>query len=204
MDEDSYLLGKQFKLLAQKTYHENGMHVAKTASVAMIDKFDLKALSNALVASVKHLGEPTMFDEILHQSSQEFMSIQDKLKQVDFKLKSYNVELLKIKKANEVYNDVYVHDMKLNDFLNKLPLADQSWINLMLVEFVLNKLYLENIYANISLPVLLVTMEQVQFVEYLQSLAIANQFVLENIILSLKLTSVQNEDQLIKKHLDTK
>ena len=44
MDEDKELLGKQFKLLAQKTYHENGIHITKTASVAAIDSFNLEAL----------------------------------------------------------------------------------------------------------------------------------------------------------------
>jgi len=33
IDDDPYLLGKQLKLFAQKSYHENGIHITKTNSI---------------------------------------------------------------------------------------------------------------------------------------------------------------------------
>jgi len=198
IDDDAYLLGKQLKLFAQKSYHENGIHITKTNSIAVIDKHDLTGLSNALVSSVRNLGEPTIYDAQKHHLSEEFMSLNEKLKTLDYKLRSFNVETIKVKKVKEVYNDLFINGIELNDFLNQLPVADQSWMNMYLLEYILNKIYYKNIYANISLPVLLVTIENQLFVDYLETIVKANQFLLENIIVSIKLTSVSNEDQLIK------
>jgi len=150
------------------------------------------------VSSVRNLGEPTIYDAQKHHLSEEFMSLNEKLKTLDYKLRSFNVETIKVKKVKEVYNDLFINGIELNDFLNQLPVADQSWMNMYLLEYILNKIYYKNIYANISLPVLLVTIENQLFVDYLETIVKANQFLLENIIVSIKLTSVSNEDQLIK------
>ena len=72
MDEDKELLGKQFKLLAQKTYHENGIHITKTASVAAIDSFNLEALSSTLISSMKHLGKVTLHDETIKEDYESY------------------------------------------------------------------------------------------------------------------------------------
>lgn len=198
MDEDKELLGKQFKLLAQKTYHENGIHITKTASVATIDSFDLKALSSTLISSIKHLGTVTSYDDMVKEDYETYADLINKLKQVELELKTYQVETLKIKKTNEVFNELLINGSKLDVFLNKLPVSDMSWVNMMLVEMILNKLYHENIYANINIPVLLSTLEQETFIEYLQTIVKANQFLLENVILSIRLSNVTYEDELIK------
>ncbi|NWH09697.1 hypothetical protein [Acholeplasma laidlawii] len=198
MDEDKELLGKQFKLLAQKTYHENGIHITKTASVATIDSFDLKALSSTLISSIKHLGAVTSHDDMVKEDYETYADLINKLKQVELELKTYQVETLKIKKTNEVFNELLINGSKLDVFLNKLPVSDMSWVNMMLVEMILNKLYHENIYANINIPVLLSTLEQETFIEYLQTIVKANQFLLENVILSIRLSNVTYEDELIK------
>src|SRR5690606_11101635 len=83
-------------------------------------------------------------------------------------------------------------------FLNKLPVSDMSWVNMMLVVMILNKLYHENISADVNIPVLLSTLEQETFIEYLQTIVKANQFLRENVILSIRLSNVTYEDELIK------
>jgi len=67
-----------------------------------------------------------------------------------------------------------------------------------MMENILGHLYDANMYANINLPVLLHTVASPMFTEYLSYIVKTNQFLLENIILSVKLTSIENEDQLIK------
>src|SRR5690606_28524791 len=104
----------------------------------------------------------------------------EKIKESKLKLKSVNVETLKANKAKEIYNDVLINDLKMVDFLNKLPLADQAWVNMYCVEHIVNSLYLSNIYANISLPVLLTTLEKELFVDYFETLVKSNQFLIEN------------------------
>ena len=198
MDEDKELLGKQFKLLAQKTYHENGIHITKTASVAAIDSFNLEALSSTLISSMKHLGKVTLHDETIKEDYESYRDLIDKLKHVQLELKTYQVETLKIKKTNEVFNELLINGSKLNIFLEKLPLSDISWVNMLLVETILSKLYHENIYANINIPVMLSTLEQETFTEYLETIVKANQFLLENMILSIHLSNITYEEELIK------
>ena len=113
MDEDKELLGKQFKLLAQKTYHENGIHITKTASVAAIDSFNLEALSSTLISSMKHLGKVTLHDETIKEDYESYRDLIDKLKHVQLELKTYQVETLKIKKTNEVFNELLINGSKL-------------------------------------------------------------------------------------------
>lgn len=52
-----------------------------------------------------------------------------------------------------------INGFKLDVFLNKLLVSDMSWVNMMLVEMILNKLYYENIYVNINILVLLLILE---------------------------------------------
>lgn len=198
LEEDGKNLGKQLKLLAQKSYHENGTHITKANSIAMIDRPNIKSLSYALIDSIRNLGEVVVFDESKHHSSEEFISLSDKLKLATYTLKSYQVEAVKINRIKEVYNEFLIQDMNLFTFLNKIAVIDQSWVNMYMVESILNRLYQKNIYANISLPFLLRTIEHEIFIEYLDLIVKANQFLLENVILSVKLTSVEQEDQLIK------
>ncbi len=198
LEEDPIILGKQFKMLAQKTYHENGVHIRKSNSISVVDKNDLRGLSNALVSSVRHLGEPTLYDTSKHPFSEEYLSLADKLKSAKLELKSTYVETIKVNKTKEVYNEVVINELSMLNFLNKLPNIDQAWVNMYFVEYILNRLYLNNIYATISLPVLLSSLESDVFVDYLELIAKSNQFLLENIVISLKLSTVKNEEQVIK------
>lgn len=198
LNEDPLVLGKQIKLIALKTYHENGIHIRKTNSVSVVHIKNLSGLSHALIHSVRNLGVATIFDDKKHIPSEEFMSLKEKIKESKLKLKSVNVETLKVNKAKEIYNDVLINDLKMVDFLNKLPLADQAWVNMYCVEHIVNSLYLSNIYANISLPVLLTTLEKELFVDYFETLVKSNQFLIENTCLSLKLGNVTYDEQVIK------
>ena len=66
--------------------------------------------------------------------------------------------------------NLLINGSKLNIFLEKLPLSDMSWVNMLLVEMILSKLYHENIYANINIPVMLSTLEQKRLVNILKRL----------------------------------
>lgn len=198
IDEDPYTLGKQFQLLAQNLFYKQGVHIGKTNSVALIDSPNLENLSYALIGSVRSLGEPVIFDASQHHLSEEFIQLNHLQKNLDYTIKSYQVETLKVKRDNEIYNRLFVGDLDLFTYLNKLPIMDQSWVNMDMMENILGHLYDANMYANINLPVLFHTVASPMFTEYLSYIVKTNQFLLENIILSVKLTSIENEDQLIK------
>lgn len=198
IDNDPYQLGKQIQSFAQKIYHENGVHIRMTNSVAIIDSFNLLNLSQAMISSVRNLGEPTFYNAQKHHMSDEYINLIDKLKQQTLKLKSYHIETIRVHKVNEVYNALAINDVDFNEFINRLPVMDQAWVNMYMVSYILNELYQKNIFANVSIPILLSTIEKVQFINYIETVVKANQFLLENIILSIKITNITDEDQLIK------
>src|SRR5690606_11933660 len=103
-----------------------------------------------------------------------------------------------VNRTKEIYNELFIDGIDLVSYLNNLPVKDQAWVNMYMAENILSKLYHKNIYANMSIPILLQTLAHHEFTDYLEQIVKANQFLLENIILSVKLTSVDNEEQLIK------
>jgi len=198
IDNDPYQLGKQIQSFAQKVYHENGVQILTTNSVAIIDNNNLSNLSHTMIRSVRNLGEPTFYNPQKDHNSDDFVNLNDKLKQQVFKLKSYHVETIRVHKVNEVYNMLLINDVELNGFMKKLPVVDHAWVNMYVISYILNELYQKNILANVSIPLLLSTIESAQFVNYIETIIKANQFLLENIILSIQMTSISDEDQLIK------
>ena len=198
LDEDYESLGRQLKLLAEKTYFGNAISIEKTSSVALTEGNNLKGLSQALIASVRSLGEVTIYDEQVHFSSDEFISLWEQLSNLEFNLRSSKVESIKLGKKTDLYNTVFIGEFDLYTFLNKISIADQSWVNMYMLENILSKIYQENLYENISLPVLLKTIEHESFIDYLEVIVKTNQFLLDNITLSIKLSNIDNEEQLIK------
>jgi len=198
IDSDAHLLGKQIQRFAQKIYHENGVHIIKTNSIASIDHFDLKGLSSAMISSVRSLGEPIAYDPQKHHLNEDFITLSEKIKKQVITMHSYHVATIKVQKANEVYNEVAIQNIRFVDFMNQLPLIDQAWVNMHIIEYVLNKLYHKNVYANISIPALMTTMEKFEFVAYLETIVKANQFLLEHIVITMYMSNVSDDDQFIK------
>ena len=91
--------------------------------------------------------------------------------------------MLKLIKNNdprykEIYNEIIVNDQRIMKYLNKVAI-DQAWINLNLIENLITILYDNNIFSNITLPVLLNILEKEMFVETLEQLIIGNGFLME-------------------------
>lgn len=196
--KDEINLGERFKTLAEKTYHQTGIHIKKTSSIAINNDSNIRNLYSALMASVRNLGEVTLFNSNNHQLNDDFIKLANSLKELDIRLNSFDVKTIKVDKLNEVYNNISINNLSFKAFLDNLVVKDQAWLNMYLIDYILSELYNNNIYANISIPVLLSTLEKDEFINYLQTIIKANQFKLEQAILSVHVDSATDEDSVIK------
>lgn len=196
--KDEINLGERFKTLAEKTYHQTGIHIKKTSSIAINNDSNIRNLYSALMASVRNLGEVTLFNSNNHQLNDDFIKLANSLKELDIRLNSFDVKTIKVDKLNEVYNNISINNLSFKAFLDNLVVKDQAWLNMYLIDYILSELYNNNIYANISIPVLLSTLEKDEFINYLETIIKANQFKFEQAILSVHVDGATDEDSVIK------
>lgn len=200
-NEDDYLVGERFKSLATKSFSKSGVNISKTNSLSLIsdENYSLKHLGDALVNSVRKLGEMTVYSSNLTNNTEEYINVIEKLKNIDFTLHSFKVNKINDNNYTEIYSELNYDNLKIKDFLSKFSSLDQSWINLYMVEYLMLELYANNIYNNnISIPLLLKTFENELLPEVLEKLVIDNKFLLNQVIISIKLANINNEEQVIK------
>lgn len=199
-NEDEFEVGERFKALASKSFSRSGINILKTNSVALIEDIDYneKHLADTLISSLRNLGMVTKYDDDITNGSDDFINLVTRLSEDNFNIKSVEVNKNNDPRYKEIYNEIIVNDQKIMKYLNKVPTNDQAWINLNLIENLITILYDNNIFSNITLPVLLNILEKEMFVETLEQLIIGNGFLMEQVILSIKITNITYEEKVIK------
>src|SRR5690554_566621 len=166
-NEDEFEVGERFKALASKSFSRSGINILKTNSVALIEDIDYneKHLADTLISSLRNLGMVTKYDDDITNGSEDFINLVTRLSEDNFNIKSVEVNKNNDPRYKEIYNEIIVNDQKIMKYLNKVPTNDQAWINLNLIENLITILYDNNIFSNITLPVLLNILEKEMFVE---------------------------------------
>jgi len=199
-NEDMYEVGERFKALASKTYQKPDMKITKGASVAFIEDtdFSLDRVSSTLASSRRNLGLTTKYDESITHDSSDFELLEDKIKQSNMLVKSWHVNKNLDGNYREIYNDVVINQTTFKQFFDKVPVVDHSWINMDAIEWLLKHHYDHHVYSAIDIPVLLSTLEKINFTEVFEHLVLANSFLMQQTILSIKITNVTYEERIIK------
>lgn len=199
-NEDMIMVGERFKSLATKSFHRQGLNFNKGNSIAVIDheNYSLKNLTNTIVHSVRNLGKITAYNNYISSDMEEYMNAFNKVNETEFQIQSLSLSSIKNPTYKEVFNDIYYGNIKFKEYLLKFPTHDQAWINMFLIEYILGELNTNNIFSNISIPILFNTLEQENFISVLEQMVIGSQFLLEQIILSVKITNVSFEEAIIK------
>lgn len=203
-NEDMHLVAERFKSLASKSFHRQGVHFTRNNSLALIDheNYSLKKLSDSLVNSVRNLGSVTEYSTDLANNIEDYIQVVEKVKATDFKLRAISISKIKDATYKEIYNEVSFGNVKVVEYLSKYPTYDQPWINMYIIEYLLSELYTNNVFTNINIPVIFNTLEEENFISELEKMVLGNQFLLEQIILSIKINNVTNEEQVIKNILN--
>lgn len=198
--EDPVLVGERFKSLATKTYHRSGIHISKTNSVASVnnDDFTLQNLNSAMINSLRQLGELSFYESSMNYNYNDYINTVEKIHKSIIDIKSFNVKKVNDPVYKEVYNELLIDGLNIKKYLLNYSVNDQSWINIYLIEHLLNSLYDNNIFSNINIPVLFKTMENDLFVEVIEKLVMDNKFLLEQVIISIKESNVEFEEKVIK------
>src|SRR5690554_179890 len=199
-NEDEYEVGERFKALANKSFTIGGLNIVKTNSVAIVDDLDYnnKNLTDTLVTSTRQLGAVTKYDENINNGSSEYFNLITRLNDDIYNVNSFEVIKNNDNRYKEIYNEIIINNNKIKTYLEKVPTIDQAWINLNIIENLINILNDNNLFLNFSLPILLNVLEKDLFVETLEHLIIGNGYLMEQVILSIKITNVTNEEKVIK------
>ncbi|HHT55864.1 MAG TPA: hypothetical protein GX012_04795, partial [Acholeplasma sp.] len=156
-NEDEYEVGERFKALANKSFTIGGLNIVKTNSVAIVDDLDYnnKNLTDTLVTSTRQLGAVTKYDENINNGSSEYFNLITRLNDDIYNVNSFEVIKNNDNRYKEIYNEIIINNNKIKTYLEKVPTIDQAWINLNIIENLINILNDNNILSNFSLPILL-------------------------------------------------
>lgn len=200
LEENKLEVGLRFKEVIEKGFTGNNIKIIKRSSVAQINErfYVDDNLLNTLICSVRNLGEVTLYNEDIIKNSEEFYNIKEKLKLAEIIYQGQIVKKNKDENYFEKYNTITIEDLKLLDYLKTIPEVDQAWFNIDLLENLLDLLNRNNYLGYLSLPVLLNTIEKEGFISSLEQMVYNNNFHLEHVILSIKITKVNFEEKIIK------
>ncbi len=199
-NEDEFDVGTRFKELAEKNFNKGNVNILKRSSVAFVkrDDYTNNNLGNTLISSVRNLGEVILYHEGITNNVNDFNLLAKKINEEEVNFLS--VKVLKNKERNyeEIYNVINISNLRLLDYMKKIPEIDQAWVNMDLLENLLDMLYEYNIFGKVGLPVLLNTIEKEEFVSSLQQIVYGSNFMLEQMIISLKITNINYEEKIIR------
>lgn len=199
-NEDEYEVGERFKALANKSFTIGGLNIVKTNSIAIVEDLDYnnKNLLDTLVTSTRQLGIVTKYDGNINNGSSDYLNLITRLNDDIYNINSFEVLKNNDNRYKEIYNEIIINNNKIKTYLEKVPTIDQAWINLNIIENLINILNDNNILSNFSLPILLNVLEKDLFVETLEHLIIGNGYLMEQVILSIKINNVTYEEKVIK------
>jgi len=203
-NEDVYFIGERFKSLANKTYNKNGLNISKGNSIGVLnhEDFEMKNLNYALVKSIRTLGKVTIYNKEYNLNYNDFISSAEKLYNSYIKINSYNVEKIYDSTYKEIYNELVIDGVNLKDYLLSYSIYDQAWINIYMIEYLLNVLYENNQFNNITIPVLFKTLENELFYDVIEKMILSNYYSPDKIILTIYDSNESYNENIVKNLLN--
>lgn len=198
-NEDAFDVAWRFKEIISKINTKNNVTISKASSISHgeMDSINVVLLQKGLISSIRNLGLITKSDETLNVNLDDYNLVLNKVnssKQAFTSLKVLNLN----NNSNEIFNILNINDLSFKEYIDSIPNIDQAWVNLIFIENLLSHLKYNSIKYNINVPVNLNVLEKELFNEYLELILNANNFDFNQLILSINLSSINNEDQIIK------
>lgn len=202
--QDLTSFGQELKDTAENVYYLKTNIIQKNVSIAILEgsKFskttDLNKLKIALVNSNRNLGEITYYHEDLKVQTNEYDQVLEKIAYANINYDLFPILKDENSRENELFIRPIINDSNLVDFINSLPLLEQAWANMYIIEGELGLLYENNINMKVNIPVVTSILEKELFIDAFTKTVESNQFRLENISVSLNLVNINDETMIIK------
>jgi len=183
-------------------FNYQNKHYVFSTSVAAIknptDSLDdaILKLQQALIASKRHLGKLKIYSNDLDTSSYE-----DTKKTLKSSLLSANLYKVVGENKNtypKYYIEPLINHKDLDEVRGFIDPKDLPWINMMMIRKGLDAFEPLDAFKEISLPVLLKTLEEDNFIESLEEIQNEYRYMSEQIVISLRVSEVNSEARVIR------
>ncbi|MDY0276567.1 MAG: hypothetical protein RBQ97_00630 [Acholeplasma sp.] len=206
--EESY--AERLKHTADVRYVKDDLVILKNTNVSYVTYNNeevsnlLEKLHLALINSKRHLGMVMTYDENNIVSYSDYADSLNTIGNSTLDFKYYEVFKIMFNQVEEVYASIIVNNETFDKSIRKFNSKDHAWLNMFLVEKLLDTLSEKKITSKINIPLTLKTIEQSNFLETLEVIMKRNNYINEQTIISLKEFDVENEQELIKNLLTLK
>lgn len=207
---DPYDFGKQLKQAASEIFTVDGKQIQKAISISYITEKtnslekQFENLSYGLIESKRRLTEIVKYDESLITSTNDYNQIVNKLNELEIKALCYDVHSIKSKFSKEKYATLVLDNDILSNFIKTIPKIDQAWVNMWLIELILNAYRINMINGTITIPVTIQALEAKSFNYSLSQLIYINNFNPSEVIISISENGSTNLQLAIKNLLELK
>lgn len=202
--ESEHIYALQLKEQAERVFYKQNNIIQKNASIAYLSGLNYKSTSDLMLLKIGVINSKRNLGEVIECSVDaptqynEYTNVLERLKSTKVVINLLEVLSPIATNNHEIYASMMINDYKIAEFINSISLLEQTWVNMWIVEMLLNKLYDNNVKSSINLPILLKTLESSNFIDYLQSILASNQYLMEQLVISLKIVNVNDENQIIK------
>lgn len=206
--EESY--AESLKQAASEIFYKDHVSIIKNINITYLktvskDYFkDLNSLTKGLIQSTRNLGEVIMSEESTPVITSEYQHVTQSLTQSAVNIMGYDVTRLILDEKSEFYPEVYIDRVPMGEYLEKISISDQAWVNMWGVEALLQQLQTQKVKTKITLPILCLTLEKEGFIERLETLMYNYQYLPEQTIISIKESHISNQQEMIKNLFELK
>lgn len=206
--EEDY--AQTLKHVGLERFYKDNISIMKNINITYLNtnskdiSKDLDDLSKGLVQSIRNLGAITPYENETSTSISEYKNVLESLQKTDIKIKGYDVTKLVVNEKNEFYTEVFLNQQTLETYIRNVPIYDQAWVNLWLVELILSQLEDKGIRQKITIPILYTALEKENFNQNLETLTYIHQYIPEQTIISLKESHITNQQKIVENLLELK
>lgn len=202
VEEDIIEIAETLKIISSQAFAVQDNNIQKSVNVGFLREddyldsdFKLK-LMGSLVESSRNLGEITYSSRLSEETIKEHQDFVHDFKNIDLKLNLHKIEQPQAEHYREMYVVPVINNQDLASYFSQILAVDQPFVNMYLLETILMSLYENRIKSIINIPIYLNTLEKHNFLYVIQVLLATYQYVFEQTVISLKLSTVENEEEV--------
>lgn len=206
--EESY--AQTLKQAASEAFYKDHISIIKNINITYLKTVskdylkDLDILTKGLIQSTRNLGEITLSQEDLTVITSEYKNVVQNLNQSQVTITGYDVIRLILDEKSEFYPEISIDQQPIEEYLKKISIYDQAWVNMWGIEVLLKQLQTQKIKTKITLPILCLTLEKENFIQKLETLMYVYQYLPEQTIISLKESHITNQQEMVKNLFELK
>lgn len=188
----------------------NGKKVLESISIGFttsngkaVDK-QVEEANIALTASKRALNKIVKYSSNLAVNKEDYSYVNEKLFKEHYKIEIYDIIREKTHTSESRYYQISANNMLIDKYLVQLPTLERYWSNFNIIVKALNNTSKYVDEKRISIPVLLSTLEEENFLDELEVIIYTRDILIENVSLTIYKAPFNRQEKIVQNILKLK